>query len=217
MHDQGLKGPNFYLLNAWRKKLSFPGLKRAVVEQNRSDRGQGLWNAAYPRAHRGGHFACDALQTRRGQDHARACAGGDDQEWLRPSTGRGALARRLSVRAHPVSCWAPRRSGRLHGLSPRVEQAAAARVIRACYTCHSRMSWRRKSRPPLGWRRSFSTASGRKSTVRPTWRRLFAARFTSRNIQWKQQAHGLGRKLTSIGLDRAHSVAAPTPSTRDRP
>ena len=31
----GLKGPNFYLLNVFRKKLSFPDLKRAVVEQDR--------------------------------------------------------------------------------------------------------------------------------------------------------------------------------------
>jgi predicted phage terminase large subunit-like protein len=31
----GLKGPNFYLLNVLRKKLSFPDLKRAVVEQDR--------------------------------------------------------------------------------------------------------------------------------------------------------------------------------------
>jgi predicted phage terminase large subunit-like protein len=31
----GLKGQNFYLLNVFRKKLSFPDLKRAVVEQNR--------------------------------------------------------------------------------------------------------------------------------------------------------------------------------------
>src|SRR5271165_3364936 len=31
----GLKGPNFYLLNVLRKKLSFPDLKRAVIEQNR--------------------------------------------------------------------------------------------------------------------------------------------------------------------------------------
>jgi predicted phage terminase large subunit-like protein len=31
----GLKGPNFYLLNVVRKKLSFPDLKRAVVEQDR--------------------------------------------------------------------------------------------------------------------------------------------------------------------------------------
>ena len=30
----GLKGPDFYLLNVLRKKLSFPELKRAVVEQN---------------------------------------------------------------------------------------------------------------------------------------------------------------------------------------
>jgi phage terminase large subunit-like protein len=29
----GLKGPNFYLLNVLRKKLAFPDLKRAVVEQ----------------------------------------------------------------------------------------------------------------------------------------------------------------------------------------
>ena len=32
----GLKGPNFYLLNVLRKKLSFPDLKRAVIEQDRS-------------------------------------------------------------------------------------------------------------------------------------------------------------------------------------
>jgi predicted phage terminase large subunit-like protein len=31
----GLKGPNFYLLNVLRKKLAFPDLKRAVVEQDR--------------------------------------------------------------------------------------------------------------------------------------------------------------------------------------
>ncbi len=31
----GLKGPNFYLLNVFRKKLSFPDLKRAVIEQDR--------------------------------------------------------------------------------------------------------------------------------------------------------------------------------------
>ena len=31
----GLKGPNFYLVNVLRKKLSFPDLKRAVVGQNR--------------------------------------------------------------------------------------------------------------------------------------------------------------------------------------
>jgi predicted phage terminase large subunit-like protein len=31
----GLKGPNFYLLNVLRKKLSYPDLKRAVIEQNR--------------------------------------------------------------------------------------------------------------------------------------------------------------------------------------
>jgi predicted phage terminase large subunit-like protein len=31
----GCKGPNFYLLNVFRKKLSFPDLKRAVVEQDR--------------------------------------------------------------------------------------------------------------------------------------------------------------------------------------
>jgi predicted phage terminase large subunit-like protein len=31
----GLNGPNFYLLNVLRKKLSFPDLKRAVVEQDR--------------------------------------------------------------------------------------------------------------------------------------------------------------------------------------
>ena len=31
----GLKGPNFYLLNVFRKKLSYPDLKRAVIEQNR--------------------------------------------------------------------------------------------------------------------------------------------------------------------------------------
>ena len=30
----GLKGPDFYLLNVFRKKLSFPELKRAVAEQN---------------------------------------------------------------------------------------------------------------------------------------------------------------------------------------
>jgi len=32
----GLKGPNFYLLNVLRKKLSFPELKRAVAEQDRA-------------------------------------------------------------------------------------------------------------------------------------------------------------------------------------
>jgi predicted phage terminase large subunit-like protein len=31
----GLKGSNFYLLNVFRKKLSYPDLKRAVIEQNR--------------------------------------------------------------------------------------------------------------------------------------------------------------------------------------
>jgi len=31
----GLRGPNFYLLNVLRKKLSFPDLKRAVVDQDR--------------------------------------------------------------------------------------------------------------------------------------------------------------------------------------
>ena len=30
----GLQGPHFYLLNVLRKKLSFPELKRAVIEQN---------------------------------------------------------------------------------------------------------------------------------------------------------------------------------------
>jgi predicted phage terminase large subunit-like protein len=30
----GLKGPNFYLLNVLRKKLPYPDLKRAVIEQN---------------------------------------------------------------------------------------------------------------------------------------------------------------------------------------
>ena len=31
----GLKGPSFYLLNVLRKKLAYPDLKRAVIEQNR--------------------------------------------------------------------------------------------------------------------------------------------------------------------------------------
>jgi phage terminase large subunit-like protein len=31
----GLKGPNFYLLNVLRKKLEYPDLKRAVIEQSR--------------------------------------------------------------------------------------------------------------------------------------------------------------------------------------
>jgi predicted phage terminase large subunit-like protein len=31
----GLKGPNFYLLNVFRKKLTYPDLKRAVTEQSR--------------------------------------------------------------------------------------------------------------------------------------------------------------------------------------
>ena len=30
----GLKGPSFHLLNVFRKKLSYPELRRAVAEQN---------------------------------------------------------------------------------------------------------------------------------------------------------------------------------------
>ena len=36
----GLKGPSFYLLNVFRKKLSFPELKRAVAEQDQAFRPQ---------------------------------------------------------------------------------------------------------------------------------------------------------------------------------
>ena len=32
----GVKGPTFYLLNVFRKKLAFPDLKRAVSEQSSS-------------------------------------------------------------------------------------------------------------------------------------------------------------------------------------
>ena len=38
----GVKGPNFYLLNVLRKKLSYPELKRAVVEQDRLFRPQSI-------------------------------------------------------------------------------------------------------------------------------------------------------------------------------
>jgi len=36
----GLKGPNFYLLNVFRKKLGFPELKRAVADQDQAFRPQ---------------------------------------------------------------------------------------------------------------------------------------------------------------------------------
>ena len=38
----GLKGPKFYLLNVMRKKLSYPDLKRAVMEQDRLFRPQAI-------------------------------------------------------------------------------------------------------------------------------------------------------------------------------
>ena len=64
----GLKGPNFYLLDVLRRKLSYPELKRAVIEQDQRfsprgdpDRGQGLGNAADPGADRDGLLARDAL------------------------------------------------------------------------------------------------------------------------------------------------------------
>ncbi len=38
----GLKGPNFYLLNVFRKKLAYPELKRAVVEQDELFRPQAI-------------------------------------------------------------------------------------------------------------------------------------------------------------------------------
>ncbi len=64
----GLKGPNFYLLNVFRKKLGFPELKRAVAEQDQAfrpagdpDRGQGLGHAADPGPARGGSVEGHAL------------------------------------------------------------------------------------------------------------------------------------------------------------
>jgi hypothetical protein len=53
----GLKGPNFYLLNVLRKKLSFPDLKRggragrAVPPRGHPDRRQGFGNPAHPGSH----------------------------------------------------------------------------------------------------------------------------------------------------------------------
>ena len=73
----GVKGPRFYLLNVLRRKLSYPELRRAVVEQDRlfrppndRDRGPGIGDATHPGPDRRRPFACRALFPGRRQDHA---------------------------------------------------------------------------------------------------------------------------------------------------
>ncbi len=126
----GLKGPNFYLLDVLRKKLSYPELKRAVVEQDSLfhpeailDRRQGFGNAAHPGADRGGLFARHALCPGGRQDHAPARPDGDDRERLRLPAGRGRLARRFFGRAHHVSGRPLGRPGRFDRPIPRMDEA----------------------------------------------------------------------------------------------
>ena len=136
----GLKGPHLYLIDVLRKKLSYPELKRAVVEQDAryspqailiEDRASGtqliqeLIAAGCSRATR---FSPEGDKIMR--LHA---PDGDDRERLRLAAGRGALARRLPRRAHRLSGGASRRPGRTRPPRP-WPGPRSGRRRRACST-----------------------------------------------------------------------------------
>ncbi len=133
----GVKGLDFYLLNVFRKKLGFPELKRAVAEQNELFRPQTI---LIEDKASGTQLIQELIAS--GLSHVQGvkpdgdkimrlhAADGADRERLRPSAGRGALARRLPRRGHRVSGFPARRPGRLDRAVPRLgEEEAPSAVV----------------------------------------------------------------------------------------
>lgn len=121
----GVENNNLYLLNAYRKHIGYPELKRAVRDQAEvfntktiliEDGGSGT-QLIQDLVNDGIYFG-QKVRTDHGQNHASPFNNRHYRKWFRPHSEAGCLASRVSPRAGDLSERQTRRPGRFHIAGP---------------------------------------------------------------------------------------------------